>query len=56
VLGKVSIPQTDKIYDMHSEEGKKLLVASGMNELAYTELILLIDDKTIIGKVAINLV
>jgi hypothetical protein len=41
---------------MESEEGKKLKVAADMNELAYNELILLIDDKTSSAKVALNLV
>jgi hypothetical protein len=41
---------------MESEEGKKLAIAADMNELAYTELILSINDKTISRKVAFNLV
>jgi hypothetical protein len=41
---------------MESEEGKKLAITADMNELAYKELILLIDDKTSSGKVAFNLV
>jgi hypothetical protein len=41
---------------MDSEEGKKLTIAADMNELAYIELVLSIDDKTINGKVAFNLV
>jgi hypothetical protein len=53
LLGKV---RTDEDYDMESEERKKLTIAADMNELAYTELILLIDDKTSSGKVAFNLV
>jgi hypothetical protein len=36
----------DGIYDIDSEKGKKLLMASIINELAYTKLILSIDDKT----------
>jgi hypothetical protein len=55
-LGKVEVPRTDEDYDMESEEGKKLTIAADMNELTYTELILSIDDKTSIGKVAFNLV
>jgi hypothetical protein len=55
-LGKVKIPRTDEDYDMELEEGKKLTVATHMNELAYNELILLIDDKTSSGKVAFYLV
>jgi hypothetical protein len=56
LLGKVKVPRTDKDYDMESEEGKKLTITEDMNELAYTELILSIDDKTSSEKVAINLV
>ena len=56
LLGKVRIPKTDEDYEMDSEEGKKLTIATDMNELAYTELILSIDDKTSNGKVAFNLV
>jgi hypothetical protein len=41
---------------MESEEGKKLTIAADMNELAYTELILLIDDKTNSVKLAFNLI
>jgi hypothetical protein len=53
---KVKVPRTDEDYDMESEEGKKLTIAADMNKLAYTEIILSIDDKTRNGKVALNLV
>ena len=56
LLGKVRIPKTDEDYETDTEEGKKLMIAADMNELAYTELILSIDDKTSNGKVAFNLV
>jgi hypothetical protein len=56
LLGKVKVPSIDEDYDMESEEGKKLNIAADMNELAYTELILSIDDKTSIRKVPCNLV
>jgi hypothetical protein len=52
---KVKVPRTDEDYDMESEEGKKLTIAADMNEIAYTELILSIDDKKSNGKVAFNL-
>ena len=55
LLGKVRIPKTDEDYDMDSKEGKKLTIAAEMNEWAYTELILSIDDKTSNGKLAFNL-
>jgi hypothetical protein len=54
LLGKVRIPMTDEDYEVDTEEGKKLRIAADMNELAYTELILSIDDKTSNGKVAFN--
>jgi hypothetical protein len=41
---------------MESEEGKKLTIAANMNELAYTELILSIDDKISSRKVAFKFV
>jgi hypothetical protein len=56
LLEKVKIPRTDEDNDMESEEGKKSTIAADMNELAYTELILLIDDKKSSGKVAFILV
>jgi hypothetical protein len=54
--GKVKVPRNDEDYYMESDEEKKLTIAADMNELAYTELILSIDDKTSSGKVAFNLV
>jgi hypothetical protein len=56
LLGKDKISKTDEDYDLESEEGKKLSIAAEMNELAHTELILSIDDKSSNGKVAFNLV
>jgi hypothetical protein len=56
LLGDSNVPKTDENYDMGSEEGKMLTIAADMNEIAYTELILLIDNKTSSGKVAFNLV
>jgi hypothetical protein len=56
LLGKVRVPRTDEDYDMEPEEGKKLTAAADMNDLAYSELILLIDDKISSRKVAFKLV
>jgi hypothetical protein len=56
LLGKVKVPRTDEDYDIESEEGKKLTIASDINESAYIELIFSIDDKTRSGKVTFNLV
>jgi hypothetical protein len=55
LLGDFKVPRTGEDYDMGSEQGKKLTIAADMNELAHTELILLIDDKSISGKVTLNL-
>jgi hypothetical protein len=33
-LGKVIIPMTDEDYEVDTEEGKKLIIAADMNELA----------------------
>jgi hypothetical protein len=52
----VRIPKTDEYYEMDLEEGQKLTIAADMNELAYTGLILSIDDTTSNGKVAFKLV
>ena len=56
LFGKVTIPKTDVVFNFESEEGKKMMMAADLNETAYTELILSIDDKTSGGKVAFNLV
>jgi hypothetical protein len=56
LLGKFKVPRTDEDYDMESEEGKKLTMTADMNELAYTDLSLLIDDNTSCEKVVYNLV
>jgi hypothetical protein len=43
---KIKIPRTDEDSDIESEEGTKLAFVADMNELAYTELILSIGDKS----------
>jgi hypothetical protein len=55
LFGKVKIPRTDEDYDMQSEQRKKLTIAADMIELAYTELMLSIDDKASNGKVGTSL-
>jgi hypothetical protein len=49
LLRKLKFPRTDEDYNMESYEGKKLTIAADINELVYTELILLIDNKTSSG-------
>jgi hypothetical protein len=56
LLGKFKIPGIDEDYDMELEAGKKIRIVVDMNELPYTDLILLIDYKTSSGKFAFNLV
>jgi hypothetical protein len=56
LLRRVRISKADEVYDMKLEEGKKFLIAADVNEVAYTELILSINDKSRSGKVVFNLV
>ena len=56
LLGKLSIPKSDEVFDEVSDEGKKKAKIIELNEIAYTELILSIDVKTSNGKIAFNLV
>jgi hypothetical protein len=56
LLGMLSIPTEDEEIDEESESGKKKSAIIKLNEIAYTELILLIDIKTSSGKVAFNLI
>ena len=56
LLGKLSIPKSDEVFDEVSDEGKKKAKIIELNEIAYTELILSIDVKTSSGKIALNLV
>jgi hypothetical protein len=56
LLGKVTIPKTDEVFNVESEEGQKMMMTADSNELAYTELILFHEDKIRSGKVAFNLV
>ena len=56
LLGKVTIPKTDEVLNVESEEGKKMMMTADLNELSYSELMLTIDDKTGSGKPTFNLV
>jgi hypothetical protein len=53
-MGKVRIPKNDEDYEVDSEEGKKLMIFTDMNELANTKLVLSIDDRTSNGKMTFN--
>jgi hypothetical protein len=54
LLGKLSIPAADEEIDEGSESGKKKSVIIKLNEIAYTQLIPLIDVKTSGRKVALT--
>ena len=56
LLGKWSIPKSDKDFDDVSDEGKKNLKIIELHEIPYTELILSIDVKTSNRKKSFNLV
>jgi hypothetical protein len=56
LLGKLSIPKVDEEIDETSDIGKKKSIIIELNEIAYTELILLIDVKASSGKVAFNII
>jgi hypothetical protein len=43
LVGKVEIPTSWAVIDEKTEEGKKWLWIADLNEIAFTELILLID-------------
>jgi hypothetical protein len=46
LLGKLSIPTADEEIDEESESGKEKSAIIKLNEIAYTELIILIDIRT----------
>jgi hypothetical protein len=56
LLGKVEIPTSLNVIDEKTEEGKKLLRIAGLNEIAYTELILSIDVSNSNGRIAFGIV
>jgi hypothetical protein len=55
LLGKLSIPKMDKEIDETTGIGKKKSMIIELNEIAYTELILLIDVKASNGKFAFSI-
>jgi hypothetical protein len=54
LVEKVGIPKTGKDDQMDLKGGMKLVLTAEMNILAYTELILSMEDKVINSKVAFN--
>jgi hypothetical protein len=55
-LGKAEIPKSLDVIDEKTEEGKKLLRIADLNEIAFMELILLIDVSNSNGKIAFGMV
>jgi hypothetical protein len=56
LLGKLSIPKVDEEIDETSDFGKKKSITIELNEIAYTELVLLIDVKASSDKVVFNII
>jgi hypothetical protein len=56
LLGKLSIPKVDDVFDEISEEVKKMMKVIELNEIAYTEFIFSIDVKASNGNIAFNIV
>jgi hypothetical protein len=55
LLGKLSIPKVDDVFDEISEDGKKMMKVIELNEIAYTELILSIDVKLAMARLLLAL-
>jgi hypothetical protein len=56
LMGKVEIPTSLDVFDKKTEEGKRLLCITDLNEMAFTELILSIDVNNSNGKIAFGIV
>jgi hypothetical protein len=56
LLGKVEIPTGSDVMDEKTEEGKKLMRITDLNEMAFTKLILSIDVSNSNGKIAFGIV
>jgi hypothetical protein len=55
-LGKVQIPKSLNFVDDKKEEGKKKMKIIDLNELAFTELVLLVDVSTSAGKITFGII
>jgi hypothetical protein len=55
-LGKVLIPKSSELFDENTDEGKRMLRIIDLNEMAFTELVLLIDVSSSSGKIAFGIV
>ena len=56
LLGRIDIPKTLDSIDEKAEEGKRLLKALELDELAFTELVLSIDVSSSAGKTAFSII
>jgi hypothetical protein len=56
LLGKVNIPKSGEEINEKTEEVKALMKNAGLNEMAYMELILLIDVRNSNGKVVFSII
>jgi hypothetical protein len=56
LLGKVQIPKSLNFVDDKKEEGKKKMKIIDLNELAFTELVLLVDVSTSAGKITFGII
>jgi hypothetical protein len=56
LLGRLAIPSLDEEFNSLSDRGKEKARTIELNEITYTELILLIDVKTSSGKTDFNII
>jgi gag-polypeptide of LTR copia-type len=56
LLGKLSIPKANEVFDVMSDKEKKMMRIINLNKIAYTQFILSIEVKASAGKVAFNIV
>jgi gag-polypeptide of LTR copia-type len=56
LLGRLEIPTSLDVIDEKTEEGKRLMLLTDLNGIAFTELMLLIDVSNSNGKIAFGMV
>jgi hypothetical protein len=54
LLGRLTIPRSDEDFDNLSDIGKEKSRIIELNEIAYTELIVSVDVKVVVGKRLLN--
>jgi hypothetical protein len=55
-LGKVLIPKHFEVFDDKTDEGKRILRIIDLNEMAFIELVLLIDVSSSSGKLVFRII